>query len=164
MSEKKKKVWWFLIYFYFFFGGIFYALLQCHWHSLVIYEDKENKHLLISWKRSIKAPPSKFFIEKSRALLILWLLFDCFMQGFSHTYQKWCAGYEELIKSKLPETVTHTILKWYHAPQSHSINGDVSLKRLYTEPFLSIISSSAFLFFSPSVFWFVICFQNAWIL
>lgn len=65
-------------------------------------------------------------------------LFGCFMQGFSHTDQKWCVEYEELIKSKLPETTIHTVLKWYQVPKSHSINGYVSFKGLYMESFLSI--------------------------
>lgn len=97
-------------------------------------------------KKVNKAPPSTSFIEKPRGLLIVLPLFGSFMQRFSHTYQKWCVRYEELIKSKLPETTIHTVLKWYQVPKSHSINGDVSLKWLYTESFLSITSSSTFLF------------------
>lgn len=58
--------------------------------------------------------------KKTRMLLILLLLFGCFMRRFSHTRQKWRVD-EELIKSKMLESTIHIILKWYQVPESHSI-------------------------------------------
>lgn len=58
-------------------------------------------------------------------------------------YQKRCLGYEELIKRAL---------KRYQVPNSHSINGNITLKTLFIESSASTTFSSTFVFPPPQCF------------